>query len=141
MAYFEWDPAWDTGIPAIDYEHRKLLDLLNEVDSEMQSGAPPEAVAGTLGEFHSLASAHLALEEKILQDIGDPSFEDHRRHHYQVLDAVREIMDAHRRGAFTDKPALPAALKEWVSELIRMDGQALPRIDDARLKDYGLSRG
>jgi hemerythrin len=39
---FPWNQNFETGIPAIDEQHRKLVDLLNVLVSHLayQSGAP-----------------------------------------------------------------------------------------------------
>lgn len=140
MAFLEWNPAFDTGVRAIDYEHRKLVDLLNEVDEHLRGGRPHADVAGTLGEFHSLATAHLALEERILRDIGHPQLTARRRRHYQLLDQVREIMDGFERGQYAGITALPEALRDWLAELMDMDATVFTGLDDSKLDQWGLAR-
>lgn len=140
MPRIEWDPAHDTGIRSIDHEHRRLLDLLNEVDVQDAAGAAPRAIAGMLAEFHSLATAHLALEERILAEIDDPAYAQRRRQHYRLLDQVRDIMDGYERGDFAQASALPDALVAWLKELIALDALVFDQIDDERLKNWGLSR-
>lgn len=140
MAFLEWNPAFDTGVRAIDYEHRKLVDLLNEVDEQLRGGNAHAEVTGTLGEFHSLATAHLALEERILRDLDDPRFTTRRRRHYQLLDQVREIMDGFERGQYQGLTALPEALRDWLAELMHMDATVFTTLDEAKLGRWGLSR-
>jgi hemerythrin len=71
MAYLNWNRAFDTGVPGIDYEHHRLVDMLNEIDELiLHDGEKREKrkIAGILAEFHTLATAHFALEEKIMRD-------------------------------------------------------------------------
>lgn len=140
MAYLQWDSAYDTGIDAIDYEHRTLVSLLNQVDVLIATGAPHAAVSELLGEFHALASAHLALEEKILRDIDHPALQLRRHHHNLVLEQVREIMDAYERGDYAEDGGLPTALRDWLSDLLAMDSDMFTRMEETRLKHWGLTR-
>src|SRR3990172_9697350 len=41
MAYLTWDAAHDTGIPGIDYEHRQLVQMLNDIHELIMKRAEP----------------------------------------------------------------------------------------------------
>src|SRR3989304_4549814 len=98
MAYLDWNPSHDTGIAAIDYEHRQLVKMLNEIHDLIVKGVAPREISDALADFHTLATAHFALEEKIMRDANYPGFEERRHTHYRLLDQVREIMDAYEAG-------------------------------------------
>ena len=141
MPYLDWDPAYDTGIAGIDYEHRRLVGFLNDIHEAIAKGADPHGIAATLGDFHALASAHFALEERIMRDQKYPGLEGRRDTHERLLDRVREIMDAYETGAFRVGEALPATLKEWLTEAMDIDARMFADIPAARLRAWGLSRG
>jgi hemerythrin len=140
MAYLDWNPAYDTGIPGIDYEHRRLVTMLNEIHRLIQNDAEPHEVADTLAHFHALATAHFALEEKIMQDQNYPGLKARRDIHYRLLDQVREIMDAYETGSRRVGPSLPETLKQWLSEAMDIDVKLFAEISDASLRRRGLSR-
>lgn len=141
MAYLEWNPAFDTGIRSIDFEHRRLVDLLNEVDRQITEGESAAAIAATLGEFHALASAHLALEESIMAKTEHPKYDERVQAHRALLDTVRDIMDAFHTGA-TRPAALPGQLRDWLRDLMGMDAKVFAglfsRLDAEALKSWGL---
>jgi hemerythrin len=140
MAYLDWNPAFDTGIPGIDYEHHRLVDMLNEINELVLSKAEPHKVADTLARFHTLATAHFALEEKIMRDQRYPGLAGRRDIHYQLLDQVREIMDGYETGAFRAGESLPDTLKRWLGQAMDIDVKLFAEISDASLRDSGLSR-
>lgn len=140
MAFMDWEPRFDTGIASVDFEHHKLVDLLNEVDSQVGEGADAKEVTGTLGEFHALATAHFALEEKVLRDIMHPEAARRRDEHYRLLENVRDIMDAYESGEYQEPTALPQALKDWISGLMQMDAVVFNGLDDSALERWGLTR-
>lgn len=142
MAYLDWNPAFDTGIRSIDFEHRRLVDLLNEVDRQIAAGADAKAVTATLGEFHALASAHLALEESIMERTEQPRIRERALARRALLDGVRDIMDAHHAGR--TGAALPDQLKHWLGELMSMDAQVFAglhaTVNAETLRSWGLQR-
>ncbi len=141
MPYLEWNPAFDTGIGGIDYEHRRLVEMLNEIHELMRTAAEPHKIAAILADLHALASAHFALEEKIMRDQNYPGLAGRRDTHYHLLDQVREIMDAYEIGSYRGGESLPATLKQWLMEAMGNDAQMFGEINDAKLRALGLKRG
>ncbi len=140
MAYFDWNAAYDTGIPGIDYEHRRLVALLNEIHELILTGAEPRKVAALLGDFHALATAHFALEERIMRDQHFPGLRERQDTHHRLLDQVREIMDGHDAGSYGAGENLPETLRKWLSEAMDIDVKLFAEIKEANLRAWGLSR-
>ncbi len=140
MVYLEWKPAFNTGIPGIDYEHHRLVDMLNEIHELILNNAEARIVADTLAGFHTLAAAHFALEEKIMRDQRYPGLEGRRDSHYRLLDQVREVMDAYEKGPFSVGKSLPGTLKQWLAEAMDIDVKLFAEISDASLRTSGLTR-
>ena len=140
MAYLDWNPAFDTGISGIDYEHHRLVDMLNEINELVLNKAEPHRVADTLASFHTLATAHFALEEKIMRDQKYGGLEGRRDIHYRLLDQVREMMDGYEQGTFRTGTSLPETLKQWLAEAMDIDVRLFAEISDAGLRESGLSR-
>lgn len=141
MAYLDWNPAFETGIPGIDHEHRRLVDMLNEINESIVNAVDPREVAGVLAEFHALASAHFALEEKIMRDQKFAGLQERQQNHYRLLDEVRDIMDAYEDGSFDSGTSLPETLKQWLAKAMDVDVRLFAAISDAGLRKSGLSRG
>lgn len=140
MPYFNWNPDYDTGIAGIDYEHHRLVKMLNEIHDLIVQGVEPHKISDALADFHALATAHFALEEKIMQDENYLDLGGRRHTHYRLLDQVREIMDGYEAGAYQRGERLPATLKEWLLEAIDIDAKLFAEINDAGLRRWGLSR-
>jgi hemerythrin len=140
MAYLDWNPAYDTGVPGIDYEHRRLVGLLNQVHEMISSAAEPHKVADTLADFHTRAAAHFALEEKIMSDQNFPGLRERRSIHHRLLDQVREIMDGYHAGSYRAGEELPQTLREWLSEAMDIDVKLFAEIAETNLRIWGLNR-
>lgn len=141
MPYIEWDAQLETGVAGIDHEHRQLVQLLNEIHELIEAKADSIQIADTLADFHTLATAHFALEEKIMRDQKYPAFAQRRETHRRLLDEVRDIMDAYDAGSYHEGRSLPATLRQWLFQLMSIDVDLFTRITPEILRKWGLAQG
>ena len=117
MALIEWKDEYSVGVPEVDYEHRKLIDLINELHENLIRKDSHETVTDFLGEIYAKISAHFALEEKFMRDIRYDQYDDHKADHERLLDEIRDIMDDQERGAYVDyESVLSERLSAWFGE-------------------------
>lgn len=120
MALIEWQPEFSIGIPAIDHEHRAMIELINDLHANLAKDAPKDEIDGFLGEVHSDISAHFALEEKAMRDMAYDQYDAHKADHERLLDDIREIMDAFDADAYFDYGgSLADGLRVWFTEHFR----------------------
>jgi hemerythrin len=113
----EWRETYSVGVPAIDFEHRELIDLLNAIIDTLEAGGEIEPILNFLGEVNSGISAHFALEEQIMREQSYDQYPDHKADHERLLDDIREIMDAFSDGSYSDRrDALALRLHDWFVE-------------------------
>ncbi len=91
----EWSDSFSTGINSVDYEHRELISLVNDVISKMSHSISNDETADALGELFAHTSAHFALEESIMRRHDYIDYQDHKEDHEYLLDEIRDIMDAY----------------------------------------------
>ena len=129
MTLIPWRKDFEIGIESVDHEHRELIDLINELHGNLQGDARPEIVDGFLGEIYARISAHFALEEKTMRDMRYGGYETHKTAHEELLDDIRDIMDAYEAGDYLDlDETLAQHLELWFGEHFRTE--------DARLHTF-----
>lgn len=117
MVLIAWRSEFETGVPAVDYEHRELIDLINRTYSDLEQAADRDSVLDFLGEIYAKISAHFALEERIMKDCGYDQLADHKADHERLLDEIRDIMDMAEttpQQSFHD--TLARQLNSWFTE-------------------------
>ncbi len=119
MPLVEWRAEFSVGVPAIDHEHQELIDLINAAHAKLGVAGAQHLVADFLGEIHAQISAHFALEEKLMRDLGYDEYEDHKADHERLLDEIRDIMDEYERRIGFDDKAFGARLGAWFTEHFR----------------------
>jgi len=114
MPLIDWRKDYELGIGAIDHEHRELIELINEMHAALGGDASPEAAVNFLGELYTQVSGHFALEERMMRDAGYDEVEAHREEHEELLDSIRELMDAYGEDASFDfGDRLAATFRAW----------------------------
>ncbi len=128
MTLLEWRDEFRIGIDEVDYEHRRLIELINAAFDVLEPGTPRGRLELALGEILTVVSAHFALEEKVMRTRGYPALAEHKADHERLLDDLLDVMDrATAREAF-DKAAFAKRLADWFAVHFRTH--------DARLHHY-----
>ena len=115
MSLIKWKDEFNVGVPSIDYEHQKLIELINQLNEMAQWGDSYDNVIDALGEIHVQISAHFALEEKIMRDLRYDDYAGHKADHENLLDELRDIMDQVDDDGGYDESRLGDELNRWFS--------------------------
>lgn len=93
MEFFYWNASFEIGIPLIDEQHRKLVDLINRLATAISEGGRLPHVEALIGELTDYATRHFEDEEQIMADapLSESEKERHRKSHRGFVDKVREI--------------------------------------------------
>lgn len=129
MPLISWQKDFEIGIESVDHEHRELIELINQLHGSLGGDTEPERVVGFLGEIYARISAHFALEEKSMRDLRYDGYASHKAEHEELLDDIRDIMDAYEEGQYLD-------LDETLAEHLRLWFGEHFRTEDARLHHF-----
>ena len=135
MTLVEWKDDFKTGIPALDYEHREMINLLNRLYIDLAGDGSRENIIAFLGEVYARISAHFALEEAVMRERRYDGFPAHKLDHERLLDEIRDLMDSYEdsgddeafRVNFGDR------LKSWFIDHFREQDARLHRMFGGRV--------
>ncbi len=94
MTLLEWRPEFSVGDPAVDHEHRELIDLVNAAAGAIQRGGSRDEIDAAYGDLLRGISAHFAHEERQMRSAAYDQTGAHKDDHERLLDALRDMMDA-----------------------------------------------
>lgn len=89
----DWRKEFETGDPAIDHEHKEMIERINDFLVMANEQPETELVLDHLGQIYAWISAHFALEEKFMREQHYAGFAAHKDDHERLLDDLRDIMD------------------------------------------------
>ena len=81
MRLIEWSDELALGIPPIDEQHKKLVDMLNDFYGKLEKGERGEAIHEFLTELEEYLNYHLDYEERFMEKIGFPEVKNHKKTH------------------------------------------------------------
>lgn len=113
MALLEWREEFSVGDPAVDHEHRELIDLVNAAAGAIRDGATRAEVDQAFGDLLRGISAHFAHEEHQMRAANYDRTTEHKTDHERLIDALRDIMDADAHDPNRSAEALVKVLGDW----------------------------
>ena len=127
MAYFEWanDMVIDNG--PIDEDHRKLVDLVNELHTATVQGKGKLVVGRLLDQLIRDTDEHLREEERVKAQAGFPRLDGHKKGHDAFVSDLHDLKEKLRAGHVTVAAQLSAVLRDWLSVHIRRNDKELRR--------------
>ena len=99
-------------VEAIDADHRRLVEIINEITSAIDEGRAEECMH-LVPNFIEFSQRHFEREEALLNKHAYPLAEEHRKHHAGLNEKMRNIRGLAERAA-DSKPAQEALRKELV---------------------------
>lgn len=130
MALIDWKDEFKTGIAALDFEHREMINLINGLYVDLVGDGSRENIIAFLGEVYARISAHFALEESIMRDRRYDGFPVHKLDHERLLDEIRDLMDSYEDSPDDDnfRSEFGGRLKAWFVDHFREQDARLHRL-------------
>ncbi|HJW27241.1 MAG TPA: bacteriohemerythrin [Rhodocyclaceae bacterium] len=127
---FVWDDLFITGLEAVDEQHRRLVELVNNLSASLIDGGGQDdaAVDAVIRELADYAVYHFAEEERLMMQAGVDRrhVERHMAIHRQFVDQVSTMRNSRRTMAEPSRVLLEFLIA-WLSFHILGEDQALAR--------------
>ncbi len=118
MALFEWKDEMSVNVKEIDSQHKKLVNLLNELHSAMLERKSKEALGKILDELIDYADIHFRTEEKYFDRFGYPETDAHKKEHRDFVEKVLDFRKGYREGRLLLSMDVMNFLKDWLKNHI-----------------------
>lgn len=130
---FDFDKEFRLGIDAVDNEHVKLVDMLNEVHFLLSDGKRDEARKYFNITLSAYVDEHFANEERFMESFEFPMLEEHRKIHNNFRKSFEELKP---QIELLDEDAFRQALSETFAWILSHIGKT-----DKRYVKYYFSKG
>ncbi len=84
----QWNSDYETGVEEIDLQHRYFLRLINRLATDLTANDDETYHHRLIDELYKYAAFHFLSEENIMFKCGYPALEEHRQHHFALLDKL-----------------------------------------------------
>jgi hemerythrin-like metal-binding protein len=121
-----------TGIGEQDTQHKKLIDLINQLNDAMQAGHGADVLGKVLNELVNYTVFHFGYEEKLM---GQHKYEDtpaHKAEHTKFVQTVGDFKKKFDSGNAVITVEIMNFLRDWLtSHIMKTDkklGQSLNKL-------------
>lgn len=120
MPYAIWSDMYKLDVPAIDAQHRQLLDIINHFHGAVKSGSKPSLIFETLNALIHYVQMHFAAEEAIMDQPCYPveTAKQHKVLHERLVTDIFKLQEQLTGTGNTIVYDLEAFLNSWLIQHI-----------------------
>lgn len=94
MPLMTWTEKLAVGVKVLDDDHKKLVDMVNQLYDAIVSGHGKDSLGKTLDGLIEYTKSHFAREEKFFVQTG---YADTAAHKQQHADLTRQVLDVQQK--------------------------------------------
>jgi len=130
---FQWKDTYSVKVMALDNQHKKLFELVNELYNAMSQGHGKDIAGDILKRLIDYTVHHFSAEEKLMETHKFPGLASHLAEHKALTDKVLAFKTAFDAGTSNVTPELMVFLQQWLRNHIQTV--------DQRYSDFLNARG
>lgn len=112
--FLEWKNEYSVGIDSIDQQHKKLINLINQLQTTVKYSTGEEFEREALDELVDYTRTHFSYEEDMMEQNGYPDFEPHKAQHVKMINKVEEVLAEYEKDSDTAMENALNYLSEWL---------------------------
>ncbi len=113
-----WTEDFSVGVSVLDFQHRRIIDMINPLIRSEDSPVAPEVLAETLTAMIQYAKQHFSEEERLMREHGCPDLDVQKSQHKQFLLKAVDFCTAESLRVVGVPEMLQTYLKEWWNQHI-----------------------
>jgi hemerythrin-like metal-binding protein len=112
-----WTPQLSVGVAVLDEEHKKMVELINDLHSGITAGRGTETLGIVLDQLVESYREHFTREEELFAQTTYPAAEEHIQEHHALTQFLLDVQDRYNHGKF-DALSLETLnfFRSWMSE-------------------------
>lgn len=121
MACINWGDHYSVGVPVMDRQHKRLADIVNQLQTELRASANSNRLGLLLTALSQEIQTHFADEEKLMESIGFPGTAKHAESHVALYKRLEQLQE---RFGGEDKPSVNEVMiffRDWFVDHIQKE--------------------
>lgn len=112
--YVEWKDEYSVGIDSIDRQHKKLIALINSLQTAVDYSAGAEYEQEALDALVDYTKTHFSYEEDMMEENEYPDFTTHRAEHELMISRVEQVLAEYQKNPDTAMQNAIDFLRDWL---------------------------
>ena len=119
MALITWNPALSVDVELFDEQHKKLIDMINDVHDAMKVGKGNDVLGAILSGLVAYTATHFADEERLMDAHDYPDRAQHKLEHRRLVRQVIDLQKILEAGRTVQTLDVMMFLKDWLVKHIQ----------------------
>ncbi len=121
MGFMTWEKQYEIGIPEMDRQHKKWLEMLNRFYDNLADGDVTEKMKTLVQEVLDYTEYHFSEEEKLMNGMGYPAIGEQKEMHDAIKQKIIDFKKKLDDGRTIVSLSITAELKTWFREHIMIE--------------------
>jgi len=132
--FIKWSDDLSVGIDMVDEDHKKLLSLINQLQTAAHYQTDNSMIESTLNDLVDYTKYHFSREEQLMEKNNYPDLEQHKKQHEAMVKQVTQFINEYRTDNTRTIDNVISYLKTWlINHINGTDQQYVPYIKDKNL--------
>lgn len=118
MQKIEWIDTFSVGIEEMDLQHKKLIEIINELIEHQDVNSDSEVISHTLTKMTDYIKYHFTYEEEYLKSIDYPQLVSHELEHLDFIEKTTNFCIGTLNVEKNISEDILKFLKEWLIDHI-----------------------
>lgn len=118
VAFIEWSESLSVGIMELDDQHKRLIDLINQLNEAMKVGKGKDVMGKVLTSLVDYTKYHFGTEERLMQTHAYQSYVIHKKAHDDLTKQAMDLQKKYEAGTLMVTIEVMNFLKDWLSKHI-----------------------
>lgn len=114
----EWTDDLSVNVPSIDEQHKKLVNMINALNSAMEDGETDDVLVKIFEGLLAYTDKHFKYEEGIFAKIDYVATDAHQKEHDDLRAKVTEMKERLDKGEFMLGVEVMSFLRDWLTNHI-----------------------
>jgi len=120
MAILTWSDQFELGIPSVDKQHHRLVEILNQLDEVVAIGSEPKQIQELIGALIDYTEYHFEHEEYLMQESAydQKKYSAHKLEHEAFIQRIKQSQKTVREDPDCVSNNLIDFLVKWLMDHI-----------------------
>ncbi len=114
MALIDWNDTYSVDVTEIDQQHKKLVSIINELNTAMKERKAAETMGKTIDELIDYTVTHFIVEEKYFDKFNYPETVSHKKEHDDFINKIKDVKKSFDKGSLMLSIDIMNFLKDWL---------------------------
>ncbi len=133
--FMEWEEGFSVNVDKFDEQHKKLINMINELHDGIVQGRAKALVGDILDQLIDYTEYHFAAEEDLMTLTEYPGKEDHIKEHWDLIYKVKDLKGDFESNERAMNVEVMAFLVKWLTTHISVTD----KMYSSHFNDHGVS--